>query len=70
MFRTEPWTPEQPYKGADRIQLILLRLGYLVTMLVFDANALFQASPDRNGLPSCSPGDTLNHAAGSNLCKP
>jgi hypothetical protein len=39
-------------------------------MLVFDANVLFQASLDRSGLPSHSPDDTLNHAAGDNLCKP
>jgi hypothetical protein len=28
-------------------------------MLVFDANVLFHAGPDRRGLPSCSPANTL-----------
>ncbi len=69
MLRIEPWIPEHPYKGAGRLRLLLLRLGYLVTTLVFDTNVLFQARPDRGGLPSYSPGDTLNHAAGINLCK-
>ncbi len=60
MLRIKPTIPEQPYKGGKQApRLVLLRLGYLVTMLVFDANVLFQAGPDRNGLPSCSPVNTL-----------